>query len=265
MLRLGLSWINHFDAAVVQFFDQFADKSTTFNLLVRDVGDSYLLKGGLFMAFFWWTWFRAKDDVTARRRYPPLRRAVDHRCPCRGRRGARAAARSAVSRSAALRGNEFRHADRRRSRESEPLELAAERSRGDVLRAVARGLVRSAHAGLSGRSMDFHRDLPAADLPRLPLRQRHRRGRYSRLGDDGGYSSLSPKLEAHRANRAMGGRSSRCVLWPRLLRDVRNDDPVLRHSRARERQHARGQGGADRPGLMRQVCAAATSLRTQSR
>ena len=72
MLRLGLSWINHFDAAVIQFFDQFADKSATFNLLVRDVGDSYLLKGGLFMAFFWWTWFRAKDDVTARRRYVVL-------------------------------------------------------------------------------------------------------------------------------------------------------------------------------------------------
>ena len=46
MLRLELSWINHVDAAVIQFFDQFADKSTTFNLLVRDVGDSYLLKGG---------------------------------------------------------------------------------------------------------------------------------------------------------------------------------------------------------------------------
>ncbi|MGH6968201.1 MAG: phosphatase PAP2 family protein [Stellaceae bacterium] len=69
MLRLGLSWINHFDTAVIQFFDLFADKSATFNVLVRDIGDSDLLKGGLFMVFFWWAWFGSKSDAVARRRY----------------------------------------------------------------------------------------------------------------------------------------------------------------------------------------------------
>jgi undecaprenyl-diphosphatase len=72
MLGLVLSWVNHCDAAVIQFFDQFADKSVTINLLVRDIGDSNLLKGGLFMAFFWWAWFRTKGDTTARRRYVVL-------------------------------------------------------------------------------------------------------------------------------------------------------------------------------------------------
>jgi len=72
MFRLALSWINSVDTAVIQFFDQFADKSAAFNVLVRDLGDSDLLKGGLFMAFFWWAWFRNRGDVAARRRYVVL-------------------------------------------------------------------------------------------------------------------------------------------------------------------------------------------------
>jgi len=69
MLRFGLSWVGFLDTTVIQFFDQFADKSAAFNILVRDVGDSDLLKGGLFMVFFWWAWFRTKGDVGACRRY----------------------------------------------------------------------------------------------------------------------------------------------------------------------------------------------------
>lgn len=72
MLRFGLSWIGFLDTAVIQFLDQFADKSATVNILVRDVGDADLLKGGLFMVFFWWTWLRTKGDVAAHRRYVVL-------------------------------------------------------------------------------------------------------------------------------------------------------------------------------------------------
>lgn len=72
MLRFGLSWIDFFDTAVIQFLDPFGDKSATFNVLVSDVLNSDLLKGGLFMAFFWWAWFRTKGDVATRRRYVVL-------------------------------------------------------------------------------------------------------------------------------------------------------------------------------------------------
>ncbi len=68
MFPAGLSLINGFDAAVIQFLDQFADQSATFNRLVDDVCQSNLLKGGLFMVFFWWSWFRTDGDVVARRR-----------------------------------------------------------------------------------------------------------------------------------------------------------------------------------------------------
>lgn len=72
MLTAELSWIGSLDTATIQFFDQFADQSATFNRLVSDVCNSDLLKGGLFMAFFWWSWFRADGDVPARRRYVVL-------------------------------------------------------------------------------------------------------------------------------------------------------------------------------------------------
>ena len=72
MLRFGLSWIAFFDTAVVQFLNHFAEKSATFNVLVSDVCNSDLLKGGVFMVFFWWAWFRGKGDVSARRRFVVL-------------------------------------------------------------------------------------------------------------------------------------------------------------------------------------------------
>lgn len=72
MLPAAPSWINDLDMAVIQFFDQFADRSAIANRLIYDVCNSNLLKGGLFMVFFWWAWFRADGDVGARRRYVVL-------------------------------------------------------------------------------------------------------------------------------------------------------------------------------------------------
>lgn len=72
MLAASLAWINGLDAAVIQFLNRFADQSVAFNRLMQDVCDSNLLKGGLFMVFFWWSWFRTDGDVVARRRYVVL-------------------------------------------------------------------------------------------------------------------------------------------------------------------------------------------------
>lgn len=37
-------------------------------MLVNDVVYANLLKGGLFMAYFWWAWFKARGDIVSRRR-----------------------------------------------------------------------------------------------------------------------------------------------------------------------------------------------------
>jgi undecaprenyl-diphosphatase len=72
MLPVALSWMHGLDTAVIQFFDQYAGLSPAANRLVYDICNSDLLKGALFMVFFWWCWFRSDGDVVARRRYVVL-------------------------------------------------------------------------------------------------------------------------------------------------------------------------------------------------
>jgi undecaprenyl-diphosphatase len=57
-----------FDASILAFLNQFAGRSPIFDHFVFDVADSALLKGALFMAYFWYAWFRGDGDATARRR-----------------------------------------------------------------------------------------------------------------------------------------------------------------------------------------------------
>jgi len=62
-----VAYVAPFDETVIRFFGQFAARDVAFDQLVRDVADSDLLKGGLFMAYFWWMWLRTDDRVEARR------------------------------------------------------------------------------------------------------------------------------------------------------------------------------------------------------
>lgn len=68
MLSTALSLVASIDHNTIHFLNQFADKSPAFDQFVHDAEDSSLLKGGLFMAYFWWSWFRGDGDIAARRR-----------------------------------------------------------------------------------------------------------------------------------------------------------------------------------------------------
>lgn len=57
------------DDWIIRYLNQYAQVNPAFDRFVFDVVDSDLLKGGIFMAYFWWLWFRSDDDVVARREY----------------------------------------------------------------------------------------------------------------------------------------------------------------------------------------------------
>lgn len=63
-----MPYIKWFDYSIIHFLNQFAAKSHTFDILVYDIANSSLLKGGLFMAYFWWLWFKTDSDILSRRR-----------------------------------------------------------------------------------------------------------------------------------------------------------------------------------------------------
>ena len=54
------------DEPIVRFLNQFSQVNPTFDRLVIDIADSALLKGGFFMAYFWWLWFKGGKDAPAR-------------------------------------------------------------------------------------------------------------------------------------------------------------------------------------------------------
>jgi undecaprenyl-diphosphatase len=66
MLHLIDSW----DRSIVLFLNQFAAKSAVFDEVMYDLADATILQGGLFMAYFWWVWFRQDggDAAVADRR-----------------------------------------------------------------------------------------------------------------------------------------------------------------------------------------------------
>ncbi|MEK9969006.1 MAG: phosphatase PAP2 family protein [Ferrovibrio sp.] len=59
------------DHAISLWLNQFAGTLPALDRFIYNLADSAMLKGGLFMAFFWWQWFR-RDDVTVQRRQTVL-------------------------------------------------------------------------------------------------------------------------------------------------------------------------------------------------
>lgn len=62
-----MTYLTALDGLIIRFLSQFARVDPAFDRLVFDIADSALLKGGLFMAYFWWLWFRSDKDMIARR------------------------------------------------------------------------------------------------------------------------------------------------------------------------------------------------------
>ena len=58
-----ISW----DHTVSLWLNGFAGSNPALDRFVYNIADSAMLKGGLFMAFFWWLWFK-RDDATTERR-----------------------------------------------------------------------------------------------------------------------------------------------------------------------------------------------------
>jgi len=50
--------LNPLDRAVLDFFNQFAQRSRAFDAFVVLIENDNLLKGGFVMALYWWAWFR---------------------------------------------------------------------------------------------------------------------------------------------------------------------------------------------------------------
>jgi membrane-associated phospholipid phosphatase len=54
----SFSLINPFDAGVLHFFNQFAQRSPAFDKFVNLVTNDFLLRGGVVTSMLWWAWFR---------------------------------------------------------------------------------------------------------------------------------------------------------------------------------------------------------------
>jgi hypothetical protein len=50
--------VNSFDASIIHFCDQFAQRSWIFDHVVSILAENPIFKGVLAMAVFWWLWFR---------------------------------------------------------------------------------------------------------------------------------------------------------------------------------------------------------------
>lgn len=60
-----MGWLHSLDEALVLWINAPAGQSAVLDRLVYDIADSPLLKGGLFLSFYWWLWF---DRAPGRRR-----------------------------------------------------------------------------------------------------------------------------------------------------------------------------------------------------
>lgn len=56
------------DEPMIRFLNQFAQVDPAFDRLIVDIADSALLKGGVFMTYFWWLWFKNDADTPTRRK-----------------------------------------------------------------------------------------------------------------------------------------------------------------------------------------------------
>jgi undecaprenyl-diphosphatase len=57
------------DTSVLLWFNQFVHHSFSLDASIVVLSDSYLFKGGILMAAFWWQWFRDGDDLEFRREH----------------------------------------------------------------------------------------------------------------------------------------------------------------------------------------------------
>lgn len=64
-LGIEMWWLQSIDRALVLWINAPAGHSAVLDRLVYDIADSPLLKGGLFLSFYWWLWF---DRSAGRRR-----------------------------------------------------------------------------------------------------------------------------------------------------------------------------------------------------
>lgn len=56
--------INPFDAGVLHFFNQFAQRSRAFDEFVNLLTSDFLLRGGVVTSMLWWAWFRQSTSQT---------------------------------------------------------------------------------------------------------------------------------------------------------------------------------------------------------
>jgi undecaprenyl-diphosphatase len=63
-----MQFVQTADYAVIHFLNGFVGRSDVFDTFIYDIADSYVLQGGLYMAIFWWLWFRPTGDQHEARR-----------------------------------------------------------------------------------------------------------------------------------------------------------------------------------------------------
>jgi undecaprenyl-diphosphatase len=61
--------INLFDAVIIHFLNQFAQRSWLFDKLISFISGNLLIKGGAITALFWWAWFREGEEKTRHREF----------------------------------------------------------------------------------------------------------------------------------------------------------------------------------------------------
>lgn len=66
-MQSAFAVISGWDHAVSLWLNGFAGINPALDRFVYNIADSAMLKGGLFMAFFWWLWFKRDAAVTQRR------------------------------------------------------------------------------------------------------------------------------------------------------------------------------------------------------
>lgn len=62
----SLAPIIGWDHAISLWLNSFAGSNPALDRFVYNIADSAMLKGGLFMAFFWWLWFKRDEAATER-------------------------------------------------------------------------------------------------------------------------------------------------------------------------------------------------------
>jgi undecaprenyl-diphosphatase len=64
-----MSWLQQIDSLLFLHINHFAGRSAMLDRIAFDISDSTILKGGLFVAFYWWMWFDDRHpDRPGRRR-----------------------------------------------------------------------------------------------------------------------------------------------------------------------------------------------------